>query len=123
MNQKTIAIAAVLTATLASLLSTSIASPITAVAEKSNDYEDHDEDGKDYDRDHKDGDGKDSKKFYPGDTSETNTEQTLKQKNVGSGASANLNCGTNNFDATASVTTCGSIDAAALQHLTGLPTG
>jgi hypothetical protein len=32
-----------------------------------------------------------------GDESETNTEQRLKQKNVGSGASTNFNCGENSI--------------------------
>jgi hypothetical protein len=33
-----------------------------------------------------------------GDESETNTEQKLKQKNVGSGESTNFNCGENSID-------------------------
>jgi hypothetical protein len=33
-----------------------------------------------------------------GDESETNTEQKLKQKNVGSGESTNFNCGENTID-------------------------
>jgi hypothetical protein len=33
-----------------------------------------------------------------GDESETNTEQGLKQKNVGSGESTNFNCGENSID-------------------------
>jgi hypothetical protein len=33
-----------------------------------------------------------------GDESETNTEQRLKQKNVGSGESTNFNCGENSID-------------------------
>ena len=32
------------------------------------------------------------------DESETNTEQALKQKNVGSGESTNFNCGENSID-------------------------
>ena len=32
------------------------------------------------------------------DDSETSTEQELKQKNVGSGASTNTNCGTNSIE-------------------------
>ena len=32
---------------------------------------------------------------YAQDTSETNTGQTIKQKNVGSGESVNFNCGEN----------------------------
>ena len=35
-----------------------------------------------------------------GDESETNTEQALKQKNVGSGESTNNNCALNSIDAT-----------------------
>jgi hypothetical protein len=42
-----------------------------------------------------------------GDESETETEQTLKQKNVGSGESTNINCGANNLETTVSLdTTC-----------------
>jgi anionic cell wall polymer biosynthesis LytR-Cps2A-Psr (LCP) family protein len=48
--------------------------------------------------------------FKGGDESETNTEQNLKQKNVGSGSSTNLNCGTNNIDTTASITTCPTVE-------------
>jgi hypothetical protein len=33
-----------------------------------------------------------------GDSSETNTEQSIKQKNVGSGASTNFNCADNDID-------------------------
>jgi hypothetical protein len=33
-----------------------------------------------------------------GDESETNTEQRLKQKNVGSGESTNFNCGENSIE-------------------------
>jgi hypothetical protein len=33
-----------------------------------------------------------------GDESETNTQQVLKQKNVGSGESTNFNCGDNSID-------------------------
>ena len=33
-----------------------------------------------------------------GDSSETNTEQKIKQKNVGSGASTNFNCADNNIN-------------------------
>jgi hypothetical protein len=78
MNQKTIAIAAVLVA--AALMAVVSTAPIAAFAE-----------------------------FKGGDESETNTEQDLKQKNVGSGDSTNINCGTNNFDTAASVTTCPSV--------------
>ena len=40
------------------------------------------------------------------DDSETSTEQELKQKNVGSGASTNTNCGTNSIDDFISATLC-----------------
>ncbi|CAN5502239.1 hypothetical protein BH18THE2_BH18THE2_43250 [soil metagenome] len=33
-----------------------------------------------------------------GDSSETDTEQSIKQKNVGSGESTNVNCGENDID-------------------------
>jgi hypothetical protein len=38
--------------------------------------------------------------FDGGDESETNTEQEIKQKNVGSGESTNNNCALNSIDAT-----------------------
>ena len=78
MNQKTIAIAAVLVA--AALMTVVSTAPMAAFAE-----------------------------FKGGDESETNTEQDLKQKNVGSGDSTNINCGTNNIDTTGSLTTCPSV--------------
>ena len=40
------------------------------------------------------------------DDSETSTEQELKQKNVGSGASTNTNCGTNSINDFVSATLC-----------------
>jgi hypothetical protein len=42
--------------------------------------------------------------FEGGDESETNTEQELKQKNVGSGESTNNNCAQNTIDTTALAT-------------------
>jgi hypothetical protein len=39
-----------------------------------------------------------------GDESETNTEQSIKQKNVGSGESTNNNCALNSIDTTAAAT-------------------
>jgi hypothetical protein len=115
-----IAIAAVLTA--AALMAIVSTTPLAALAERDYDMKDDDGYGKDHDRkdykdnddkygkdhdrkDYKDRDGKDRKEFYPGDTSETNTEQNLKQKNVGSGSSTNINCGTNNIDTTVLTTT------------------
>jgi len=44
-----------------------------------------------------------------GDSSETETEQELKQKNVGSGESFNHNCGQNLIDSKAAITTCADI--------------
>lgn len=89
MSQKTIAIAAVLAAALLTgIFSTS---PMTAYAGGDNDDDDHDDD----------------ERYDGGDSSETNTEQKLKQENVGSGASTNFNCGTNSIDTIASVTVCG----------------
>jgi hypothetical protein len=38
-----------------------------------------------------------------GDESETNTEQEIKQKNVGSGESTNTNCAQNSIDSLAAV--------------------
>ena len=38
--------------------------------------------------------------FEGGDESETNTEQSIKQKNVGSGESTNNNCAQNTIDTT-----------------------
>jgi hypothetical protein len=40
----------------------------------------------------------------PGDSSATNTEQEIKQKNVGSGESTNNNCALNSIDTTAAAT-------------------
>ena len=45
-----------------------------------------------------------------GDESETNTEQAMKQKNVGSGESTNFNCGENNIDTLLPIQACGTID-------------
>ena len=41
-----------------------------------------------------------------GDESETNTEQALKQKNVGSGDSINNNCALNSIDSAAATVAC-----------------
>ncbi|MDW0314532.1 MAG: hypothetical protein QN716_04075 [Nitrososphaeraceae archaeon] len=47
-----------------------------------------------------------------GDSSETDTEQSIKQKNFGSGASTNVNCGDNdiNSDAFLDAQVCGTLD-------------
>jgi hypothetical protein len=78
MDQKIIAIAAILAAALLTgIFSTT---PIAAYAG-----------GDDYDG---------------GDSSETETEQELKQKNVGSGASTNTNCGSNSIESAIGITLC-----------------
>jgi hypothetical protein len=43
---------------------------------------------------------------YAQDTSETSTDQTIKQKNVGSGESVNFNCAQNLYKAGAEQTEC-----------------
>ena len=48
--------------------------------------------------------------FAVGDESETNTDQKLAQKNVGSGESTNFNCGENNIDTLLSIQACGTVD-------------
>jgi hypothetical protein len=48
--------------------------------------------------------------FAEGDESETNTEQKLAQKNVGSGESTNFNCGENNIDTLLPIQACGTVD-------------
>ena len=112
MNQKTIAIAAVLAAALLTgIFSTT---PMAVYAE--DDYDDdHDEEERDYDRDH-DEDG-----YKGGDESETNTEQKLKQENIGSGQSTNFNCGRNTIDATIPIQACGAIDVSVLEALSVAP--
>ena len=44
--------------------------------------------------------------FEGGDESETNTEQEIKQKNVGSGESTNNNCALNSIDSAAATVAC-----------------
>ena len=83
-NQRTLTIAAIL---LAAVLIAGIVAvtttPLTVYADR--DYKKDKDDKKDR---HDKKDKKDK-----GDTSITKTEQTLKQKNVGSGDSENTNCG------------------------------
>ena len=46
-----------------------------------------------------------------GDESETNTQQVLKQKNVGSGESTNFNCGENSIESRSiDAQICGTLD-------------
>jgi anionic cell wall polymer biosynthesis LytR-Cps2A-Psr (LCP) family protein len=47
-----------------------------------------------------------------GDEAETNTEQEIKQKNVGSGESTNNNCALNSIDSAAATVACPVTDAA-----------
>ncbi|HEX5978024.1 MAG TPA: hypothetical protein VFY68_12145 [Nitrososphaeraceae archaeon] len=44
--------------------------------------------------------------YAQGDESETNTEQEIKQKNVGSGESTNNNCALNSIDSAAATVAC-----------------
>jgi hypothetical protein len=44
------------------------------------------------------------------DESETETEQELKQENLGSGESSNENCGTNSIDGFLGLTICGELE-------------
>ncbi len=44
--------------------------------------------------------------YEGGDESETNTEQEIKQKNVGSGDSINNNCALNSIDSLAATVAC-----------------
>ena len=84
MNQKTIAIAAVLAAALLTgIFSTT---PMAAYADEDYDDKDHDDDGKDNDRNDN------------GDYSGTMTEQEIKQSNEGSDSSTNVNCGENDIN-------------------------
>jgi hypothetical protein len=91
MKAKTLAITAVLAAALLTGIFTT--STIAAYAERDYD-EEHDEDEHDDEEREYDGD----KYRGGGDESETNTEQEIKQKNVGSGESTNNNCGLNSID-------------------------
>jgi hypothetical protein len=93
MNSKTLAI----TAVLAAALLTGIFTTSTMAAYAERDYEEHDED--EHDDEEREYDGDDYR--GGGDESETNTEQEIKQKNVGSGESTNTNCAQNSIDSLA----------------------
>ena len=56
---------------------------------------------------------------YDGDSSETNTEQSIKQKNFGSGASTNVNCGDNDIDSPSAfdVQVCGTLDVGVVEEI------
>ena len=101
MNQKTIAITAVLMASvLAGLFATS---PLAYAEDDGRDDGDNGRDDGDNGRDDGDNgrdDGDNSRdnhgdKDKGGDESKTSTDQSIKQKNTGSGDSTNFNCGQN----------------------------
>jgi hypothetical protein len=115
MNSKTLAITAVLAAALLTGIFTM--STMAVYAERDYDKYDGDEhdmdehDGEEREHDEEDyrGDGDkyrgDGDKYRGGgDESETNTEQSIKQKNVGSGESTNNNCAQNVIDTLAAAT-------------------
>src|SRR5918995_522101 len=118
MNSKTLSIAAVLAAALLAGIF-SATTPMAVYAE--DDYDDdHDDDERDYDMDNDDngrdnddddnGRDNDDDDYKGGDESETNTEQKLKQENVGSGESTNFNCGENSIDSVIDIQACGTIE-------------
>jgi hypothetical protein len=119
MNQKNIAIAAILAAALfAGIFSTT--TPMAVYAEDDYDDDDHDDDERDYDMDDDNGRDNDDDDYNgDGDESETNTEQALKQKNVGSGASTNFNCGENSIDSGGLIDAqaCGTVDLSVLDSV------
>jgi hypothetical protein len=98
MKAKSLAI----TAVLAAALLTGIFTTSTMAVYAERDYDEHDEDEHDDEEREHDGDkyrGDGDKYRGGGDESETNTEQEIKQKNVGSGESTNTNCAQNAIDA------------------------
>jgi hypothetical protein len=54
-----------------------------------------------------------------GDSSETETEQSIKQKNFGSGASTNVNCGDNDINSASEIDAqvCGTLDIRVLEAM------
>jgi hypothetical protein len=118
MNQKNIAIAAVLAAALLAGIF-SATTPMAVYAEDDYDDDNHDDDERDYDGDHDDNgrDHDDDDYNGGGDESETNTEQKLKQSNVGSGASTNFNCGSNDIQSTVPIQACGTVDLGVLADM------
>jgi hypothetical protein len=126
---KTLAIAALLAAAL--LAGIFSATTAAVYADKDYDDDDHDDDGRDYDRNHDDDkrDGKDHDKdrYRGGDSSETNTEQSIKQKNLGGDGSSQFNCGENNIDSAEDglvgldIDLCGTLDVGVLDGGTPTP--
>ena len=113
MNNKSLAIAAVLAAALLAGIF-SATTPMTVYAEDDYDDDDHDDDERDHDDDYS-GDG---------DKSETNTELKSKQSNTGSGGSTNFNCGDSSIaedtDAgLADIEACGTLSAEVLTDILG----
>ena len=103
MNNKTLTIAALLAAALlAGIFSTT--TPMAAYAEDDYDDDDHDDDD-------------------DGDSSETNTEQKIKQSNEGGDGSSQFNCGQNNIGeesaAEIDVDLCGTVDISVLEEVLG----
>jgi hypothetical protein len=111
MYKKSIAMTAVLVASVLAVVA--VTSPL-AYADRDSYMKDDDKYGKDHDKkDPKDRD-EDRKRYDPGgDSSETGTEQEIKQKNVGSGESVNDNCGQNLIDSALALTTCATIGVGA----------
>jgi hypothetical protein len=97
MKAKTLAITAVLAAALLTGIFTTNTMAVYAEREydEEHDEEEHDDEEREYDGDKYKGGG---------DESETNTEQEIKQKNVGSGESTNNNCALNSIDTTLAAT-------------------
>ncbi len=60
---------------------------------------------------------------YDGDSSETNTEQSIKQKNVGGEGSSQFNCGQNNINEAAAleadIDACGTLSVEVLTEILG----
>jgi hypothetical protein len=97
MKAKTLAITAVLAAALLTGIFTTNTMAVYAERDydEEHDEEEHDDEEREYDGDKYKGGG---------DESETNTEQDIKQKNVGSGESTNNNCALNSIDTTLAAT-------------------
>jgi hypothetical protein len=102
MNNKILTIAALAAVLVAGVFATT---PMAAYADGDYDDDDHDDDGKDN-----------------GDYSGTETEQSIKQKNSGSDASTNINCGDNdiNSESLLEAQVCGTLDVSVLEAVAAL---